>query len=104
MPQKGRSFRVGRVRVYLRGRVWYLCYYEHGKRRRTPAGPDRGAARLLAAQANAQLEAGAPSDGTTARRPLATPPGRLQILPGYDLDSRALQRGQDPAGLLLRPP
>jgi hypothetical protein len=55
------SFRVGRVRAYLRGRVWYLCYHEHGRRRRPRVGPDRHAARRLAAQVNAQLEAGAPA-------------------------------------------
>src|SRR5205823_3811940 len=61
MPKKSPSFRVGRVRAYLRGRVWYLCYHEQGKRRRPRVGPDRAAARQLAAQVNAQLEAGAPS-------------------------------------------
>lgn len=60
MYQK-RSFRVGRVRVFLRGRVWYLQYHEHGKRRRPRAGSDRSAARQLAAQINGQLEMGAPS-------------------------------------------
>ncbi|QDU21805.1 tyrosine-type recombinase/integrase [Urbifossiella limnaea] len=58
---KARSFRVGKVTGYLRGRVWYLCYFEHGKRRRPRAGADRDAARQLAAQVNAQLETGAPS-------------------------------------------
>ncbi len=61
MPQKGKPFRVGRVRVYLRGRVWYLCYHENGRRRRPRAGTDRAIARRLAAETNAQLEVGAPS-------------------------------------------
>jgi integrase len=52
------SFRVGRVRAYRRGRVWYLRYCEHGKRRQPRVGPDRAAARQLAAQINAQLENG----------------------------------------------
>ncbi len=60
-PGKRRSFRVGRVSVYLRGSVWYLCYCENRKRRRPRVGRDRDAARRLAAEINAQLEGGAPS-------------------------------------------
>lgn len=55
------SFRIGRVRAFLRGRVWYLCYHEGGRRRQPRVGPDRGEARQLAAEVNAQLEVGAPS-------------------------------------------
>jgi len=55
------SFRVGRVRADLRGSVWYLCYSEHGRRHRPRVGPDRRAARRMAAQINAQLESGAPA-------------------------------------------
>jgi integrase len=58
---KANSFRVGKVSGYLRGRVWYLCYFENGKRRRPRAGAERDAARQLAAQVNSQLETGAPS-------------------------------------------
>ncbi len=58
---KSNSFRVGKVTGYLRGRVWYLCYFENGKRRRPRAGGERDAARQLAAQVNSQLETGAPS-------------------------------------------
>ncbi len=58
---KKQSFRVGRVGVYLRGSVWYLCYWENGRRRRPRAGRDRDVARRLAAEVNAQLEGGAPS-------------------------------------------
>jgi len=58
---KTASFRVGRVRVYLRGRIWYLCYHEQGRRRQPRVGPDRDEARQLAAEVNAQLEVGAPS-------------------------------------------
>jgi integrase len=61
MARKAGSFRVGRVLAYQRGRVWYLCYHESGRRLRPRVGPDRDAARLLAAQTNAQLEAGAPA-------------------------------------------
>ena len=43
---KRKSFRVGRVGAYLRGEVWYLGYYEHGRRRRPRVGTDRNAARL----------------------------------------------------------
>ena len=58
---KSTSFRVGKVTGYLRGRVWYLCYFENGKRRRPRVGAERDAARQLAAQVNSQLETGAPS-------------------------------------------
>ena len=59
--KKSKSFRVGRVRANLRGRVWYLCYHQHGRRHQPRVGPDRDAARQLAAEINAQLEVGAPS-------------------------------------------
>src|SRR3989440_11050337 len=55
------SFRVGKVHAYLRGKVWYLCYHEHGQRHRPRVGPDRQAAHQLAAQINAQLAVGAPA-------------------------------------------
>jgi integrase len=61
MPRALQSFRVGKVQAYLRNRVWYLCYHEHGKRRRPRVGPDREAAKQLAAQINAQLAVGAPA-------------------------------------------
>ena len=60
MSRKPRSFRVGKVLAYLRGQVWYLCYHENGQRHRPRVGPDREAARQLAAQVNAQFEVGAP--------------------------------------------
>ena len=49
------SFRVGPVKGYLRGSVWYLCYHEAGRRRQVRATPCRKAATQLAAQVNAQL-------------------------------------------------
>jgi site-specific recombinase XerD len=61
VSKKSHSFRVGKVRAYLRGKVWYLCYHEHGQRRRPRVGPDQEAARQLAAQVNAQLQLGAPA-------------------------------------------
>lgn len=61
MARKVTSFRVGKVSVYLRGKVWYLCYYENGCRKRPRAGTDRMEARRLAAQTNAQLEVSAPA-------------------------------------------
>ena len=51
--------------------VWYLCYHEHGQRRRPRVGPDREAARQLAAQINAQLEVGAPA--ALSFEPIAIP-------------------------------
>jgi hypothetical protein len=61
MPKGPTSFRIGKVRAHLRGRIWYLCYHEHGRRRRPRVGPDRKAARQLAAQINGQLAMGAPA-------------------------------------------
>jgi len=55
------QFRVGSVRGYLRGSVWYLYYHEQGQRRRPRVGPDKDVARQMAAQINSQLEVGAPS-------------------------------------------
>ena len=63
-PKAGKgkqSFRVGRVRAFLRGRVWYLCYRENNKRHQPRVGPDRQLANQMAAEINSQLEAGAPS-------------------------------------------
>jgi hypothetical protein len=57
------SFRIGRVRAYRRGRVWYLRYCEQGKRRQPRVGSDRAAARQLAAQINSQLETGTATAG-----------------------------------------
>src|SRR2546428_10225626 len=54
-----RSCRVGRVRGYLRGDVWYLCYHDNGVRRSPRVGPDLEQARTLAAHTNSQLESGA---------------------------------------------
>ncbi len=56
-----RSFRVGRVRAYRRGKIWYLCYRENGRRRQPRIGPDRNLARQSASEINAQLEVGVPS-------------------------------------------
>jgi hypothetical protein len=61
MSRKSNSFRVGRVQAYLRGQVWDLCDHEDGRRLRPRVGPDRGAARPLAARTIAQREVGAPA-------------------------------------------
>jgi hypothetical protein len=53
-----KSFWVGEVKAYLRGKVWYLQYHENGLRRRPRVGPDRETARQLAAKTNAQLASG----------------------------------------------
>ena len=60
-PRRTTSFRVGKVRVLLRGRVWYPYYHEYGKRHQPRVGPDKDQARQMAAEINAQLEIGAPS-------------------------------------------
>ena len=58
---RGHRFRVGRVQAFLRGKVWYLCYHEHGQRRRPRVGPNKNVARQLAARISGQLEIGAPA-------------------------------------------
>jgi len=53
MPKKTSvAFRVGKVLACRRGQVWYLCYHEHGQRRRPRVGPNQEAARQFAAQIN----------------------------------------------------
>ena len=58
---KCQEFRVGRVKAYRRNKVWYLCYFENGRRRRPRVGPERESAKQTAAQINGQLETGAPA-------------------------------------------
>ncbi|MCH9775051.1 MAG: tyrosine-type recombinase/integrase [Planctomycetes bacterium] len=50
------SFRIGKVRGDLRGKIWYLTYHENGKRLRPKLGPDKEQARQMAARINSQLE------------------------------------------------
>ena len=61
MAVKQSSFRVGKVRGDLRGKVWYLTYSEDGRRRRPRVGSDKDAAKQMAAQIHSQLEVGAPA-------------------------------------------
>lgn len=61
MSRRATTFKIGKVRGYLRSNVWYLCYHEHGKRQRPRVGPDLAAAKQLAAQVNAQLAIGSPA-------------------------------------------
>jgi len=71
MPTGSKSFRIGKVQAYLRGKVWYLCYCENGQRHRPRVGDDRKAARQLAAQINGQLAVGAPA--ALSFEPIAIP-------------------------------
>src|SRR5437660_552128 len=82
MAKPSTSFRVGKVRAYLRGRVWYLCYFDNGKRHRPRVGPERSAARQLAAQINAQLEVGAPA--ALSFEPVAIPELRQRWLEHHE--------------------
>jgi integrase len=82
MAKHQESFRVGKVRAYRRGQIWYLCYHEHGRRRRPRVGPDRAAARQLAAQVNAQLETGAPA--ALSFEPVAIPELRRRWLEHHE--------------------
>lgn len=61
MGTASKSFRIGKVRGYRRGSVWYLCYHEQGKRHRPRVGQELGSARQMAAQINAQLETNIPA-------------------------------------------
>jgi len=80
--KKSTSFRVGRVRAYLRGRVWYLCYHENGQRRQPRVGPDKEAARQMAAEINAQLEVGIPS--ALGFEPISIPEVRKRWLENHE--------------------
>lgn len=81
------SFRVGRVRAFLRGRIWYLAYQENGQRRQPRVGPDRQAARQLAAEINGQLEVGAPS--ALGFQPISIPELRQNWLDHHELVRRS---------------
>jgi integrase len=82
MSSKSNSFRVGKVQGYLRGKIWYLCYHEQGKRHRPRVGPDRDSARQVAAQINAQLEVGAPA--ALSFEPIALPELRRRWLEHHE--------------------
>ncbi len=82
MKGKVASFRVGKVRAYRRGRVWYLHYYEAGQRRRPRVGPDYNLARQMAAQINGQLEVGAPA--TLSFEPISIPELRERWLDHHE--------------------
>ena len=55
------SFRIGKARGDLRGRIWYLTYQENGRRQRPRVGPILKEAKQLASQINSQLELGSPA-------------------------------------------
>ena len=55
------SRRVGRVTIYARGKVWYIYYFENGRRIRRRVGTSLAEAKQLAAQANGQLAARSPA-------------------------------------------
>jgi len=60
MATGNRASRVGRVRIERRGKSFYLCYHDQGRRRRPRVGTNLKQARQLAAQINGQLETGIP--------------------------------------------
>ena len=82
MRAKAKSFRVGKVAAVLRGRVWYLTYFEGGRRRRPRVGPDRDQARQMAAQINGQLEIGAPA--ALSYEPISVPDLRQRWLDHHE--------------------
>jgi hypothetical protein len=55
------TFQVGRVRCFLRGKIWYIRYHEKGKRIQQRVGPVRGETKQLAAEINSQVVCGIPS-------------------------------------------
>ena len=67
MAAKTVSFRVGRARVYRRGRVWYLAYYEQGKRRQPRVGPDRMSPGEWRPRSTANLRSGPPVPCASSR-------------------------------------
>lgn len=87
MPRTTSSFRVGKVQVYLRGEVWYLCYHEDGRRRRPRVGPDGKAAKQLAAQINGQLASGAPA--ALSFEPISIPAVRDNWLKNHEIVLRS---------------
>lgn len=93
------SFRKARV---CSGRVWYLSYFEQGRRRQPRVGRDREAAKQLAAETNAQLEAGIPSTlgnaGSTTDND--RPPGRMAN--GVEVGRRMPFSSAVPRGQRLR--
>ncbi len=82
MRCSAKSFRVGKVRAYLRGRVWYLQYVDGGRRRRPRVGSDRDQARRMAAQINGQLEVGAPA--ALSYEPISMPDVRQRWLDHHE--------------------
>src|SRR6478735_2357082 len=104
MRKNAVSFRVGKVQAYLRGQIWYLCYHENGQRHRPRVGPDREAARQLAAQVNAQLEVGAPP--ALSFEPISVPELRRRWLEHHEpvlrSSVRTIQRYRTATDHLLR--
>lgn len=104
MSKKANTFRVGKVQGYLRGQVWYLCYHDQGVRHRPRVGPDREAARQLAAQVNAQLAVGAPA--ALSFEPIAVPELRRRWLEHHEQVLRSsvqtIQRYRTATDHLLR--
>ena len=84
---KSVSFRVGKVCVYLRGKIWYLRYHEAGQRRQPRVGPSKEDAKKLAAEINAQLEVGAPS--ALGFEPLSISDARLRWLEHHEYIRRS---------------
>ena len=87
MRCSAKSFRVGSVRAFLRGRVWYLQYVENGRRRRPRVGADRDQARQMAAQINGQLEVGAPA--ALSYEPISIPDLRRRWLDHHEYVRRS---------------
>ena len=52
---KQTSFRMGKVRGDLRGKIWYLTYQENGRRKRPRVGSELKEAKQVAAQINSQF-------------------------------------------------
>lgn len=71
-------FRVGRVSVYLHHASWWVYYRAGGRQVRRKVSTDRSEAEKVAAQANAQLAAGAPT--LFAFSPISVPDLRREFL------------------------
>lgn len=87
MATGNRASRVGRVRIERRGKSFYLCYHDQGRRRRPRVGTDLKQARQLAAQINGQLETGIP--GLLSFEPITIAELRQQWLDHHEYVRRS---------------
>jgi integrase len=79
--------RVGKVSLYFHHGTWWLYYRQHGQQIRRRVGADFNEAKQVAAQVNAQLAVGAPTQ--LAFRPIGVSQLRQQFLEHHELVLRS---------------